>query len=280
MGPNTPTAAALLVGLAFLTRASLSVGADLADAEAMYRAGDYAHAEALFRRHLVQFPQEDVARLRAGQSALALGRYLDAAGDFELVLRVDGELGERARFLAGLASYRLGDFVTASSQWGDTVRLVRSADVASAAQYGRAWCAIRRHKWSDASAELRRLLLLFPASAESERTSLLTNALRNADALPTRSPGAAKWLSTVVPGAGQMYAGRVGSGMVSLGINASFFYLLGRAVRDGRWVDALFIYAGGGRFYWGGRQNAESFALARNERVRDGFVTHLARYEF
>jgi tetratricopeptide (TPR) repeat protein len=276
----TPCHVLLLVGVALLGAAVSAAAAGLAGAERLYEAGDYAPAEELFRRHLVEHPSEEAARFRAGQAAFALGRYIDAAADFELLARDGDGLAERARFMKGLASYRLGEYSTAADQWSETVRLVQSDDVASAAQYGRAWCAIRRHQWSDAGAQLSRLSLILPDSREASRASLLHDALRDADALPMRSPRAAKWLSTGLPGAGQLYAGRAASGMVSLGLNAGFFYFLARAVADARWVDATFIYVAGSRFYWGGRQNAEKFAVARNARARSEFVSRLAAYEF
>ena len=272
-----PLLAPIVCAVVLLAHAPPSPGATLDDAEALYQSGDFAGAESLFRRHLLEFPGEEVARFRAGQSALNRGQYIDAARDFGLVVDSAGSLAPRARYMAGVASYRLGDYTTAKSEWGETMRRVASDDTAAAAQYGRAWCSIRTHAWEEASLELGRLQLVFPSTADSQRAASLSDALREAHALPLRSPRAAKWLSTALPGTGQMYAGRAASGVVSLGLNAGFFYFLARAVSDERWVDALFIYVAGSRFYWGGRENAGKFAETRNARIREAFVSRLER---
>lgn len=248
--------------------------------EARYSAGAFGEAERHYRLHLRDDPTSDVARFRAAQSAMQLGNYELAGIDFARVAEAESALAERASFLAGLASYRLRDYATAASEWGEAIRWVEDDGIVAAAQYGRVWCAIHRHEWSSARSELTRMRQLFPGREETERERALTEALRGSDALPLRSPSAAKWLSTALPGAGQIYAGRVGNGAVSAGLNGAFLYLLGSSVVDGRWVDALFIYLGGSRFYWGGRQNAEKFARERNTESRARFVARLARYDF
>jgi hypothetical protein len=273
---------ALVAVLSWLVWAPLvALAADgLGAAEARYAAGDFAGAESHFRQHLRGEPGSEVARFRAGQTAMALHGYGRAGDDFERVAAQGGALSERASFMAGLASYRLRDYVTAAGQWGDVVRSAERDDIAQAAQYGRAWCAIHRYQWPSSREELKRVTLLFPGLDDDPRAPPLLAELRRADALPMRSPTAAKWMSTIAPGVGQVYAGRVANGIVSAGLNGAFLYFLGRAVTDGRWVDALFIYVGGSRFYWGGRQNAEKFARARNDAMQRGFVADLARYDF
>ncbi len=274
---NCPVLA--LLWLACAAPGVLAAG-ELGEAEELFGSGDFVGAEGRFRRYLLNEPGSEVARYRAGQAAMALGGYDRAGPDFEGVVALGGPLAARASFMAGLASYRLRDYVMAAGQWGDIVRSAERDDIAQAAQYGRAWCAIHRRQWPSAREELKRVTLLFPGRYDDPRVRPLLAELRRADALPLRSPTAAKWMSTVAPGAGQMYAGRVANGIVSTGLNGAFLYFLGRAVVDGRWVDALFIYVGGSRFYWGGRQNAEKFARARNEEQRARFVADLARYDF
>jgi hypothetical protein len=207
-------------------------------------------------------------------------KYRVAASDFARVRESGTGLAGRASFLVGLANYRLLDYSSAWMEWGELVRWVEDDDLVAAAQYGRVWCAIHGHDWPSAQAELARTRSLFPGRELDDRQKELAEALRGAEALPLRSPGAAKWVSTGLPGAGQIYSGRVVNGVVSAGINGAFLYFLGRSVAGGRWVDAVFIYLGGSRFYWGGRQNAERFARERNKDTREAFVARLAQYDF
>ena len=111
------------------------------------------------------------------------------------------------------------------------------------------------------------------------RAAALRTALERAENLRYRSPRKAKWLSTILPGTGQIYAGRIGSGLASMALNGLFFYTTGRSLAKKRWVDALFFYLIGSRFYRGGRQNAERFAWEANRRIEAEFIETLGRYE-
>jgi TM2 domain-containing membrane protein YozV len=93
--------------------------------------------------------------------------------------------------------------------------------------------------------------------------------------LPLKSPRLAQWLSTFIPGTGQIYAGRVRNGLLSTAINATFFYLIADALRDERYVDSVGISLVGLRFYWGNRSNAKQWAIEHNNKLEAALIRQL-----
>jgi tetratricopeptide (TPR) repeat protein len=91
-----------------------------------------------------------------------------------------------------------------------------------------------------------------------------------------RSPALSKWLSTFLPGSGQLYAGNVSSGINALALNAATSYFLvdlaaGRHVRDSL-LFFSFIWL---RYYQGNRTRAEEAAQKANERYTEESVRRL-----
>ncbi|MDP2914988.1 MAG: hypothetical protein Q8O91_06005 [Candidatus Aminicenantes bacterium] len=87
-----------------------------------------------------------------------------------------------------------------------------------------------------------------------------------------KSPGLAKVLSTVLPGAGQAYCGHWLDGLNALALNTLTGWLLVADIAAGPWDDvvfnSLFLFR---RFYEGNRANAERQAREFNDRVDKAF---------
>jgi tetratricopeptide (TPR) repeat protein len=91
-----------------------------------------------------------------------------------------------------------------------------------------------------------------------------------------KSPALSKWLSTFLPGSGQMYAGNMPAGLNALALNAATSYFLldlaaGRHVRD----SVLFFSFIWVRYYQGNRTRAEGAAQGTNERHAEEAVRRL-----
>ena len=81
-----------------------------------------------------------------------------------------------------------------------------------------------------------------------------------------KSPMTAKWLSTFLPGAGQLYAGAVGQSLNALLLNSITTYFLAKSVQEKRFRDAILIFGLlWTRYYIGNRQNAEKAAKQKND---------------
>lgn len=83
---------------------------------------------------------------------------------------------------------------------------------------------------------------------------------------PSKNPGLAKALSTILPGSGQMYAGRSFQALTALGVNAGTSYLVYNAFVHGSIVNAgLLVSSIWWRYYQGNRLHAEEHAVQHNQ---------------
>jgi TM2 domain-containing membrane protein YozV len=125
-------------------------------------------------------------------------------------------------------------------------------------------CHAFRGRWEEA----RRAYGAAPRGDNGALRDLVEARLAPGRMPRVRSPVAAAWLSTFIPGAGQMYAGDWKDGFNALGLNALTAFLLVEGVLDGRYGDVMFVHlAFFERFYFGNRDNARLAVEARNRRV-------------
>ena len=224
-------------------------------AQAHYYQGNRGYSRQLFGEFMETFPESPLyhyAQLMLGKTHLDDQEYATARSTFFRILQAKGD--ERLQVQA---------------------------------QYLRGWCYIHDRNWFKAIAEFRNVHQLrgenreagtLDARLEQTATKLADTTLANTP-LPLKSPKLAQLLSTVVPGSGQIYAGKTRNGLISLGINAAFFYLLGDSVVDKRYVDAVGIFLVGSRFYWGNRDNAKKWAMEHNRDLEMGLIEQLRSIE-
>ncbi len=84
----------------------------------------------------------------------------------------------------------------------------------------------------------------------------------------SKNPRAAKLLSTILPGAGQVYAGKPLHAINAMGINALTVFLVVNSALNGSYRDAALLTAGPWlRYYRGNRLHAEEDAILANQHV-------------
>jgi len=135
-----------------------------------------------------------------------------------------------------------------------------------------------RGQWEKAVRELREA---FPAEEMTdlrmreriEKLELLFSEARDA---PRKSPGGAVWLSTAVPGAGQLYAGDPWDGLNAFVVNAGLVTLIVASVKQEWYLEGvlLFLYPLR-RYYLGNRENALLDAERRNLAVEERYRQQL-----
>jgi TM2 domain-containing membrane protein YozV len=120
------------------------------------------------------------------------------------------------------------------------------------------------------------LLALF-AEDDLEGRKKFDRLMRQAERVARKSPKTARWLSVVLPGAGQFYAGDVKNGLNSLLLNAALGYWFVSTGISYTYVDAaatvapwLFRYYGGGF-----KRAGEILEKKKEERLRKIFRTVL-----
>jgi len=132
-----------------------------------------------------------------------------------------------------------------------------------------------RGQWSNAAEQLRRA---FPSGEIADdrvekQIEQLELVLEEAQSARRKSPNGAAWLSTVVPGAGQLYAGEPWDALNALAVNAGLVTLICAAVKQEWYLEGAFLFLYPlRRYYLGNRNNArlaaEADNLAVDEQVR------------
>ena len=94
-----------------------------------------------------------------------------------------------------------------------------------------------------------------------------------------KSPKTAKWASTFLPGAGQMYAGKLWNGVNAMAINGATTYLVVSAFQRGSIRDAVLLLTGiWWRYYQGNRLHAAEDTERVNDQHRAALVDTLFRH--
>ncbi len=182
-----------------------------------------------------------------------------------------------AQLMLGKTYFNTEDYSTAQAVFFQIVNADGDDRVAAQAQYLRSWCYIHEPNWLKAIAEFRKVQQFQSNSPLSQLSTQLADRTLANTPLPIKSPKLAQWLSTFLPGSGQIYAGKVGNGLISTVINAAFFYLLVDSIREERYVDSVGIYLIGSRFYWGNRLDAKKWAVEHNRRLEEDLIRQLKR---
>jgi len=141
-------------------------------------------------------------------------------------------------------------------------------DLRARARFFSGICAIYEYDWKEAQAVFEEYFQ--SGSGDQFRSikpgldALLVQAVRSSQ----KSPSVAKWLSTFLPGTGQIYCGDWSNGFNALALNAATGYLLVHDVLARQYQDVLlnsfFLF---NRFYQGNKDNAATLALQYNERI-------------
>ena len=122
-------------------------------------------------------------------------------------------------------------------------------------------CYLKEKRWNEARKEFNSIELY----ALKDKAMIKLEETSNQK---FKSPRVALWLSTFIPGAGQIYSGKPFQGIVSFSLNVSLGYLTYKAVREDRDLDAfLILYFGLQRFYFGNLNQAQNYATEYNERI-------------
>ncbi len=145
-----------------------------------------------------------------------------------------------------------------------------SAPVHQRALFLEAIALIYQFRWTEAGEVLRNY------TTDEKLDTLLENAVN----LPQKSPGLAKVLSAILPGAGQVYAGNWRSWLNALTLNGVLGYLTVDAVLDRHYMDAA-LWGGAvfSRYYRGNIFRAEEavkqFNTQQSRRASEALLQRL-----
>lgn len=261
-------------------------------AEQLFDARTYNPSILEYKRFLFYQPHTDMAdfaRYRIAQAHYYQGNREYSRRLFEELMETypESPLYHNAQLMLGKTHLDDGEYATARSVFFLILQAKGDVRLQVQAQYLRGWCYVHDRNWFKAITEFRNIHQLragnsdtgtLAARLEQSAAKLADTTLANTP-LPLKSPRLAQFMSTVIPGSGQIYAGKTRNGLISLGINTAFFYLLGDSVVDKRYVDAAGIFLVGSRFYWGNRHNAKKWAMEHNRDLETGLIGRLKAIE-
>ena len=249
-------------------------------AEHLFDQRAYRSAILEYKRILFYHPdmsKEDLARYRIGLSYYHQGNRELAQQKFEEVTRnfPNSPLNLQAQLMLGKTYFDAKNYSTARSTFFAVANADGDGEIAAQARYLRGWCYIHEQAWFKAIAELRTVQQLQPDTPLSQAATRLADMTYANTPLPFKSPRLAEWMSTFLPGAGQIYAGELEKGLISGAISAAVFYLLADSIREERYVDAVGICLVSSRFYLSNRVNAREWTIEYNRRLEVDFLRQL-----
>jgi TolA-binding protein len=250
-------------------------------AEALFETGEYYRAIGEFQRFLFfqsEHPLVPRAQLTIGLAFFCGERWLQAFEVFRRVARAtpDPFISREAVLWTAETRARSGDHAEAIRLYQELMRQYPESDMAQRAAYLIGWSRMWQRQWTEARGAFARVDPKSPYWDSAERLVAMLDPPPN---LPQRSPTLARVLSTVLPGAGQIYTGDTLDGLIGLGLHGALI-----AGTTGAALAGLEGAAGIGAFFtWGFYRTQMSNAAARardfNTQAEDRFIGHLAAQE-
>jgi len=209
-----------------------------------FRAGDWLQAERAF----VQ-----AAMLDTTSTSRRLAGYLAATCRFNR-----GEYWDCTRMLRALIPKATRDRGVQTRAEEKVYRAVRSDgasetydEITSLAPVLLGACSMARGRWDEAHDAFLLGATRTRESVQAKRFDFLARCAERGSAVPQRSKGLAQALSTVLPGAGQLYAGRAQDGLRHLLFNAAIIYSIVKLVHSEHYPAAYLVTAVEIPFYLG-----------------------------
>lgn len=137
------------------------------------------------------------------------------------------------------------------------------------------------YEWESAKDALE---MYFKENGESETVYLIDSLLSQAENINYKSPTTAKWLSTFIPGTGQIYAGDAGNGINALVLNGANIYFIIYKLLKEEYGNAYLIYFFLFRRYYFGniyyaRKGVMDYNRRLNEQTADSVFTLIKTIE-
>ena len=251
-------------------------------AEQLFESGDYQAARLAYKRLLFYDPDtefRDIADYRIAQSYYYQNDATRAEGLFRKfpAIHPNSPLRFQSQLMLGQLHFDAGEYSLARSSLFELLHASKEPEVVDVAHYLRGWCYIHTTDWNKAISELRQVNTSQIGVFRGKKARELADILLAETPLPSKSPQAAGWLSTVVPGSGQLYVGKVKEGILAAALSGTFIYLAVDAIRDRRYIDCAGISLVGWQFYWGNRTGAQQLASEYNKHHEQALIEALKR---
>lgn len=123
------------------------------------------------------------------------------------------------------------------------------------------------YEWESAKDALE---VYFKEESNYKAAYIVDSLLSKAGDIKYKSPGTAKWLSTFIPGTGQMYVGNAGDGINALVLNGANIYFIIYKLLQEEYGNAFIVYYFlFRRYYMGNIYNARKQAIEYNRDINE-----------
>ncbi len=123
------------------------------------------------------------------------------------------------------------------------------------------------YEWESAKDALE---VYFKEESNYKAAYIVDSLLSKAEDIEYKSPGTAKWLSTFIPGTGQMYVGNAGDGINALVLNGANIYFIIYKLLQEEYGNAFIVYYFlFRRYYMGNIYNAGKEAIEHNRDINE-----------
>ncbi len=268
--------AIVLVVFLFLFGAGSLTAGDAAYeiANGLFDTGNYEEAITEYKRFICFNPDHEMcsdAYFRIGLAYRNQERWWEAVDAMRkaMAITADDSLRDERRISTAIILIASGDYSAAEFE---LLRVAHFSDNSFLKKKAFFFLGVRylyAFRWE----ESRKAFEHYFSDSLSPEADELDSLFSLSTGLVYKSPGVAKWLSTFLPGSGQIYCGEWRSGINALAINSLTAYLLIDALLDHRLQDVIIGHVTlFDRYYRGNRSNAEKAASSRNERLRRAFA--------
>jgi len=241
----------------------------LSYAEYLYSNGEFYRAITEYKRYIFHRRESgdvNLANYRIGLCYEDAGKWELARNYLEQVLQVkaDKKLEHRARIALARTYLAEGKYGLSRLELNEVLRKNLSLKSVQEARYRKGITYIYEYDWKTAKQEFDKI----DSGKYLSSVELLKPEIKRAMQLPFKSEKLSLWLSTFIPGSGQVYSGRPWRGAASFILNSSLAYLTYRLAEDEDWVGAVIVFWPGFlRFYSGNRSGAVKAAKLWNENL-------------
>ena len=248
-------------------------------ADFLYEQGDYRRAAGEYQRYLFSLSEEseesEQIRYKIALCYRFAGENEQAIRDFELLLRSrpQSQFASRAYYQIGATYFLMDQFGQSGQFLREVLPHITDAQQHAEAEQLIGLSYLMQKQWSEAG-EIFKTLQESGVISVREKASVYQSYAEAGTQLPTRSPFLAGVLSTVVPGAGRLYTGRLGDALASL-VTVG---LAGWQAYDGFQRDGLSSVKGwtfgtlGSVFYVGNIYGSVVSARVYNQNIEDEFL--------
>lgn len=250
-------------------------------ADYLYQLGEYEKSETEYFRFIYKNSEAE----RIPEAYFMIGKCNQELGDWEKAIDyfrlsyetypqskwADESVFESARSFAELGAKRRArsEFALLQTQYPDS-------DLSDDSEFMIGLSYLGEYRWNAGERVFARFPSIYPESEFSPLAQSLQTEAAAAQNLPRRSPIVGGILSTLIPGTGQMYAGKHWDGLMALVVNGALAYATVHSWENDNEPSAYFFGWFGLSFYFG---NIYGGINAPKRFNREQQAKHLRRIE-